>query len=590
MRILYKVFLCSILLMGLALSSFSQTGTIRGKVTDGENGEVLLGATIRLLSDGAIKGGAYSDIEGSYSIKAAPGTYSLIISYVSYINDTINNVIITGSEVVFYETLLFESLQIREDLAVEITARRNQASTVTLYNTKRNSINTIDGISLDLVKRTGDPNVAAAMQRVTGVTVEDGKYVYVRGLGDRYSKSLLNGAELPGLDPNRNTVQMDIFPSNLIDNILVYKTFTPDLPGDFTGGLIDVKTKDFPDRFTLSVSTSWGFNDQSSFLGEGDGVPTQQNGGTDWLGQDDGTRAVPNIIQTGGVPSVTFDVNDEATIRQIDQASKSFETPMYPEFNGTTFMNHNHQVSIGDQFDLGGRPFGYIIGLSYRNSYSFFDGTVDLDNTNRETEFTFSGASQGRFKNTGTVGSPVSELNTEVALADVTSRRNVLWGTLIKLSYKPRTAHKFSVNYMRNQSGRSQATHLQGTVPVDNVGEGLNSTVLGYMERALDVYQASGDHAFLDGKLKANWIVSYSQSRQDEPDLRFFASSFTFNNFTSRYNLEINDAQYNLPSRFYRDLEEDNLNVKLDLEAPIKFNDRDGKIKLGGSLTQKERD
>ena len=264
--------------MGLALSSFSQ-GTIRGKVTDGESGEVLLGATVRLLQDGAVRGGAYSDIEGSYSIKAAPGTYSLIVSYVSYINDTISNVIITGDEVVFNETLLFESLQIREDLAVEITARRNQASTVTLYNTKRNSINTIDGISLDLVKRTGDPNVAAAMQRVTGVTVEDGKYVYVRGLGDRYSKSLLNGAELPGLDPNRNTVQMDIFPSNLIDNILVYKTFTPDLPGNFTGGLIDVRTKDFPNQFTLSVSTSWGFNDQSSFLGEGDVVRFDDGGG-----------------------------------------------------------------------------------------------------------------------------------------------------------------------------------------------------------------------------------------------------------------------------------------------------------------------
>ncbi|MEM9935980.1 MAG: TonB-dependent receptor [Bacteroidota bacterium] len=589
MTSLYKSVLCATLFTGLALSSHAQQGTIRGKVTDGESGEVLLGATVRLLLDNDVTGGAYTDIEGSYSIKANPGTYSLVVSYVSFINDTIDNVTLSANQVVFNQSLLFQSLQVREDLAVEIVAKRNQASTVTLYNTKRNSINTIDGISLDLVKRTGDPNVAAAMQRVTGVTVEDGKYVYVRGLGDRYSKSLLNGAELPGLDPNRNTVQMDIFPSNLIDNILVYKTFTPDLPGDFTGGLIDVQTKDFPDRFTLSVSTSWGINDQSSFLGEGDMVPTQQTGNTDWLAYDDGTRGVPGTIQSGGIPAPTFDPNETATIDQITNASNSFETRMFPTFDGSTFMNHNHQISIGDQFELGGRPFGYIIGLSYRNSYSFFDGLADVQNANGNTTFGFSGSRQGRFKNTSSVGSITTDLNTEAEIADVTSTRNVLWGTLIKLSYKPRTAHKFSFNYMRNQSARTRNKFLQGTIASDDPGLGINSTVLGFLERSLDVFQLSGDHAFFEGKLKANWIVSLSESRQNEPDLRFYASSFEF---TSSGNIfyELRDDLYNGPSRFYRDLEESNINAKLDFEIPISLSERDGKIKFGGAFTQKERD
>ncbi|MEM7513935.1 MAG: carboxypeptidase regulatory-like domain-containing protein, partial [Bacteroidota bacterium] len=489
MRFLYKLCFCLTLMMGLALSSFSQ-GTIRGKVTDGESGEVLLGATVRLLSDGTIKGGAYSDLEGSYSIKAAPGTYSLIISYVSYINDTISNVILTGDEVVFNESLLFESLQIREDLAVEITARRNQASTVTLYNTKRNSINTIDGISLDLVKRTGDPNVAAAMQRVTGVTVEDGKYVYVRGLGDRYSKSLLNGAELPGLDPNRNTVQMDIFPSNLIDNILVYKTFTPDLPGNFTGGLIDVRTKDFPNQFTLSVSTSWGFNDQSSFLGEGDGVPNQQRGNTDWLAMDDGTRELPQFIQdlraNGGVPNPVFDLSDPAnvnTLNQIDQASKSFDTNIFPTNDGNTFMNHNHQISIGDQFELGGRPFGYIVGISYRDSYSFYDGSVDVtDNGSGGVNFDFSGAQIGRWKNTGSSQNVSNQLNRELELADTQAGRSVLWGTLVKLSYKPRSAHKFSINYMHNQSAETTSRSMRGNIPSDDESLGFETRVQRFLQ------------------------------------------------------------------------------------------------------------
>lgn len=595
MRSLYKLFFCFTLMMGLALSSFSQ-GTIRGKVTDGESGEVLLGATVRLLQDGAVRGGAYSDIEGSYSIKAAPGTYSLIVSYVSYINDTISNVIITGDEVVFNETLLFESLQIREDLAVEITARRNQASTVTLYNTKRNSINTIDGISLDLVKRTGDPNVAAAMQRVTGVTVEDGKYVYVRGLGDRYSKSLLNGAELPGLDPNRNTVQMDIFPSNLIDNILVYKTFTPDLPGNFTGGLIDVRTKDFPNQFTLSVSTSWGFNDQSSFLGEGDGVPNQQGGNTDWLAFDDGTRELPQFIQdlraNGGVPTPVFDLSDPAnvnTLNQIDQASRSFDTNIFPTNDGNTFMNHNHQISIGDQFELGGRPFGYIVGISYRDSYSFYDGSVDVtDNGSGGVNFDFSGAQIGRWKNTGSAQNVSDQLNRELELADTQAGRSVLWGTLIKLSYKPRTAHKFSVNYMRNQSAETTSRSMRGNIPSDDESLGFETRVQRFLQRSLDVIQLQGDHAFFDGKLKADWIASYTKSRQDDPDLRFFSNDFTLVG-ENQFNFSIQPNLYPEPSRFFRDLDEENIDVKLNFFVPVSMNDKEGKIKFGGSYTFKDR-
>jgi len=248
-KLLHKKLGIFLFIIGLWVSGHSQTATIRGKVTDGESGEVLLGATVRLFQGDAMKGGAYTDLEGTYTITTAPGDYKLIISYVSYIDDTLQ-VTATEDEVAFNETLLFQDMQIREDLKVEIVARANRASTVNLYNQKRNSINTIDGVSVDLIQRTGDPDVASAMQRITGVTVEGGKYVYVRGLGDRYSKSTLNGAELPSLDPNRNTVQMDIFPSNLIDNVIVYKNFTPDLPGNFTGGLIDVRTKEFPGRFS----------------------------------------------------------------------------------------------------------------------------------------------------------------------------------------------------------------------------------------------------------------------------------------------------------------------------------------------------
>ncbi len=572
----------------------AQTGTIRGKVVDGESGEVLLGSTVRLLIDGQVRGGAYTDLEGNYTVQPNPpaGDYQLIVSYVSYIDDTVDISVLDG-EVTFTDHLLFQDLQIREDLEVVITARRDQASTVTLFNTKRNSINSIDGVSLDLIKRTGDANVASAVQRISGVTVTDGRYVYVRGLGDRYSKTTLNGAELPSLDPNRNSVQLDLFPSNLIDNIIIYKNFTPDLPGNFSGGLIDVVTKDFPDRFYLYANTSFGFNDQSSFLSESDNVPSQVTGDTDWFAQDDGTRELPGIIgdlrAQGGIPVISF--NDQEAINSLDQASNAFTTPISPSFDGTSFMNHNHQISLGDQFNLFGRPFGYIANISYRNTFNFYEGTLrDIDGT-----IDPDGARTARWFNTSSANNIADSLINQRDLSDTQFQRNILWGTLVKLSYKPRASHKFSFNFMRNQSGVQSDRFQEGNLPSDDDALFFQTRTLSYIERSLNVYQLEGDHAFMDGKLDMRWIASLTRSKQDEPDLRFFSNDFQFSSATpgqerTRTNYNIQPALYRDPSRFFRELDETNADVKLHFTVPFKqWNDQEAKIRFGGAYTYKER-
>ena len=206
----------------LSQSLFAQSATLRGKVIDGESGQPLLGATVRVMQGDNVRGGAYTDLEGGYAASVSPGTYILITSYISFNSDTLRDVSVEAGQIIVNNILLYPETQVREDLAVEIVAKRNTASDVAFYRQKLNSINAMDGVTFDLVQRTGDANVAAAMQRVVGVTVTEGKYVFVRGLGDRYSKTLLNGAQIPGLDPDRNTVQMDIFPSNLIDNVGIF--------------------------------------------------------------------------------------------------------------------------------------------------------------------------------------------------------------------------------------------------------------------------------------------------------------------------------------------------------------------------------
>ena len=463
--------------------------------------------------------------------------------------------------------------------AVEIVARRNQASDVTLLNRKKNSLNTIDGVNANLVSRVGAPTAAAAMRMVTGVTVEGGKYVYVRGLGDRYSKTTLNGAELPGLDPNRNTVQMDIFPSNLIDQIIVYKNFTPDLQGSFSGGLVDVITKDFPDRFVFNVSTSWGINTNAT---SNDDFLSYQTGDTDWRASDDGTRAIPSAITElppGSLEQLTFTDRDVA----FDIASKAFQTNMYPQLDPSG-MNHNHQISLGNQFNLFGRPFGFIAGVSYRNTFN-----------------SYADAALGRYSNASDCPDPSSPSCTIAPFLNVFQEgnsatagesirrdsRDVLLGSLIKLSYKPRTNHKFGVNLMHNRSGSSSVLTFDGSRPIDNSDWVFQTRTLGYIQRALTAFQFDGDHVF--GKLQADWIVSLSESQQDEPDLRFFSNHFT-DRGPDNIVFGIDDAAYQEPTRYFRDLDENNNNAKLNFTIPLKVGgELDGKIKFGGAYTYKER-
>ncbi|MDP5169333.1 MAG: TonB-dependent receptor [Bacteroidia bacterium] len=568
MKVLKSLVLFSALLV-LTLSSLlaQSNGTARGKVVDGTTGEPLLGATVRFLQGDAVKGGAYTDLEGAYSVSLPAGTYTLITSYISYLNDTLELNVEAGN-VVFTDHLLLEETAVREDLAVEIVGKRSQASEVTLFNVKRTSVNTVDGVTLDQVRRTGDANVAAAMTRVVGVTVEGGKYVYVRGLGDRYSKTLLNGAEIPGLDPNRNTVQMDLFPSNLVDGILVYKNFTPNLPGSFSGGLVDVRTKDFPDRFSLRVSGTLGYNTQASLNDQflADVVTT-----SDLLGFADPSRQIPSYITNdleGRLPRrPATRAQLESRGPLLDSASRAFTTNMLPT-RRKSGLNQNYEFSIGNQHMLGGRPFGYIASLTFRRNFNYYDGAVrNQYNLPSSTSFSLDGQS---------------------LLSGERGEDEALWGGLVKLSYKPFDKHKFSVNFMRNQGSETSGEIFTGRYIVSGGDLNLQTRTTGYIARAINVSQVQGDHAF--GELKADWIVSYSLASQSEPDLRFFANEFIVNSADDSTFI-IDDAAYDRPLRFYRNLEETNIDAKLNFSLPIPSigTDKKSTLRFGGAYLTKNR-
>lgn len=590
-------------LFGICSSLSAQDAIIRGKVVDAEFGEGLLAATIILNQNDAFLTGTDTDLDGNYSLEVAPGNYQLIISYISYVSDTLD-ITADAKSVVFNETILYQEGTILEEVVVK--AKAAQSSDLAINLTKLNSINSIDGISVDYIKRTGDSDVAGALRRITGVSVESGKYVTVRGLGDRYSKVLLNGGEIPALDPNRNTPQLDIFPSGLLDNVIVYKNFTPDLPGSFTGGLVDIRTKSHPEQFQLSFSASFSYNEYSNLR---DNFLSYRGGDLDWLGIDDGTRDLSDyiislddgiIFNDGrdtivGIPLIgggSTSTTDSLTAVVQDEAANSLPS-YYTLEEKSVGINQNYQFSFGDQLELGKRPFGYFLGLSYRNSLQ-----------NREN-----------FQLERHVIEDEDDFDFRKNAAGSLTQEEVLWGSVVGLSYKPGDKNKLSFTFMHNQSGINETRKQSGEDLFDRASpniagqlDTLIDEVQSFTERSLDAFQLKGEQVF--GKLKADWTASYTISSDDQPDLRIFQYLFSDDvvlvldslglpiidstGFPVQDTITVFDYEQSVntsPVRYYRDLDEINLDLKLNLELPFNFiGGRQAKFKFGGSYSYKDRD
>lgn len=555
-----------------AFSLSAQSGTIRGKVVDGENAEPMMSATIRLLQNGQLVKGTQSDLDGLYQfVELQAGSYTLLLTYISY-DSVYQDLEVTSGHVTTVENVM--NLHVEDDEnsknKVVITERKEVKSDIAVDLARINSINVADGMGATQMGRTGDSDAGAASARIVGANVEGGKYVYVRGLGDRYSKTMLNGSEIPGLDPDRNSVQMDLFPTNLIDNIMVYKTFTPDLPGNFTGGLVQITTKDFPSKFTLQYSSSFGYNTQSSFRSD---FLSGQNGKTDWLGFDDGTRDMPAILSgANSVPEFSSTFGSTANTQQLSQASKSFTTAIYPE-KSSSFMDQSHSFSAGNQSKLFGRELGYIFSISYSNNYTHYDDGVTA-----------------RYKLT-TLESEANGLTLQQELRETTSNRDVLVGSLANISYKINDKHRIGINLMHNHSGTSSGRYFEGPFPADDPNLIFQTRVVQYRQRQLNTAQIKGAHVFggdSTSHLRVEWVGAATLSSQDEPDLRFFSNDYTIFNEDTLYN--ITEALYNNPGRYFRHMNESNLDGKLDFELPFRqWSGLRSRFKFGGSALQKDR-
>lgn len=539
----------------IAVQLAAQKGTIRGTVYEGDTGEPMYGVTV--LIEGT-SNGAISDFDGKFEISVEPGTYTVKATFVSFQSIVINDVNVEPGKVVLLDNLIMQEAS-SELGEVVVTAEMVRNTDAALQNARKKSINLFDGISAASFKKIGDGNAAAASQRVPGVSVQDGKYIFVRGLGDRYTKSILNGMSIPGLDPDRNTVQMDLFPTNVLDNIIIVKTFTPDLAADFTGGIVDLQTKDFPDEKVFSISGGMGYNPDMHFNSD---YLDYGGGDTDFLGFDDGTRELPTGERTD-IPFLADAIGNADRAADYSNILRSFN-PTLAAMRQRSGMDFNFGLSKADQFNIGDLTFGYNASLSYKNTTKYYEGAQ------------FNRWGKGN-------QSDILELNIREDQEGDYGTNDVLLGGLVGLALKGENS-KYRLNLLRLQNGESKA----GIFQYANSDQGANFEAfqhnLEYNQRELTNILLSGDHYFDEGNWELNWRVSPTRSSIQDPDIRF-----------TRVRTDAGGSDFSIgtesgfPERIWRDLEEDNLSSKVDLTRKISFLERESKIKFGGAYDYKDR-
>lgn len=559
-----KHLILTISLACIGLLSFGQKGTIRGTITDKQYGDPVYEAFIKVVGQ---ESGTITDLDGKYSIDIEPGIYTVEITHQSFAKISFTNVKVTEGGVTVVDAVMGEGNNVLKETTLDIRKKKAEGDDEILTMIAKQDV-VMSAIGKEQMTKQQASSAADGLKRVTGLSVEGGRYVSVRGLGDRYSKTVLNSCEVPSLDPDRNSVQMDLFPSNIIANMQVFKTFMPELPGDFSGGLINITTKEFPDSMNFQFSTSFGGNSQSFF---NPNFITYTGGKTDFLGFDDGTRSMPELAaNTEEVPGVN--PNPGADNTELAKLSKSFGTDNTVRTK-TGGINQSYSLSFGDQKKLRGRPFGYLLGASYRRTYDFYDdGEI------------------GRFNAVSS-----TELNPQYSLTDTRSNDRVVTGLFGNFSYKINSLNKVSLNVMRNQSGETITRVLAGQWAEDGpLSEDriFNSQTLQYLQRTLTNVQLKGEHAFetkKDKNLRLIWISSQTHSQQDEPDLRFFAYDYVVAGADTTF--AINKAAYNTPGRYYRQMNELNWDNRAYFIVPMKK--RHGKkaeFKTGISYLYKNRE
>lgn len=531
---------------GMILSFFTlaQSVKLSGKIVNIKN-EPVSGATIILEGQ---SNPIIADVEGRFSINLQTGKkYSFTVSSVGYSTKIVSDIEVNSNTDNNIEIVLEPEAKTGENVIIKVT--RKQESTNALLNFQKSNTALSSGLAADFIRRTPDKNTGEVLKRVSGASIQDNKFVVVRGLSDRYNQATINNAQLPSTEPDKKAFSFDVFPSTLIDNIVINKTATPDLTGEFAGGLVQINTKDIPSNNILSIGISYGFNTQSAFK---DFYSNERNA-TDWLGFDNGTRSIPQ-----GFPSTKYyraqGVNSAGVQKQIEY-SRLFNNDVYDVQKSKALPTQTYNITWGAVKKFkNDASFGSIISVIYRNSMLKYIVERRLHQDDGETL---------------------------VQLYDEQNKYSVNAGAIANFTYV-KGKHKISFKNLFNQLFEDNFYTRTGT-SFDRLQDyNFYSSILN--QRSLYSGQLEGEHQLTKSGIKLKWNGNASYNWKIQPDLR---TQSYFKSIGTNDDYEYNDDD---TRRFDSDLKDYSYGANGSILIPFKLNKEKQSFKAGGSTLIRIRD
>ncbi len=538
------------------------SGVLTGKLIDAEDGSPVEGARIFIS-------GQSRDIrslaDGTFTAELNSGQYSVSVLHSGFNTITRDGVEVTPDAEVSIELKLTPSgSELPEFVVIEPYIAGSLAS---VLEERRSEVAVTNILGAEQISKAGDSDAAGALRRVTGLTLVDGRFIYIRGLGERYSSTLLNGANVPSPDATRRVVPLDLFPTGIVDSLAVKKGYTADLPGEFGGGAVEIRTRSVPEESFFKAELSLGYREGTTFK---DGL-RYDGGGHDWSGYDDGTRAQSRELK-------------EAT-------ADGTQLVPYNRFTGEGFLPEDLEV-IGESlpviYDALPEKIGPNVGLSASGGYvhELKSGwrVGFLAAGNYKDDWLTVNQQRTQYINSG---DGVLEAEYDYTY-DITGRSIDLSG-FFTVGLEAGENHRLAYNWMLLRNTTDKAQIEQG-FNKDASGGDVRFTELEWIERQMAANQLLGEHVFpVIGGLKLGWQYTKANAQSDSPDTRRYR--FDPDTLTESQDDFIFSLRNDSNQRRWAELQDDSTSWNVDLQQPLAFFEKvDIAVLAGISKVEKTRD
>ncbi len=523
----------SLLILASSSGFVIAQGSIAGTVTDAATGEAIIGTNVVIQGTQI---GASTDIEGKFLISnVTAGTYNLQVSSVTYKTHLIPDVIVENGKRSTIDVKLSEDVS--ELKEVVVTGTRQIDNDFALMSSIRDSKLVVSGISAEMISKSPDRDAAEVIKRVPGVSIMGGRFVVIRGLSERYNVTMLHGAYAPSMEADKRSFAFDIIPSGQIDQMLVFKSPSPELPGDFAGGVVKISTKGIPDENSITVGYSTGYRTGTTF---GDFSRGKQ-GDLQWLGFNSGLNDLPT-----GFPKDIRQVGGE---NQLNKAGRSLNNNWTPE-KTQAFLDQSASITGSFKFNIHKIQVGNVTAINWSSSKTHYSvGRQDFN------EYDFVG----------------DKTNPTYDYQDDQNNQNTRLGVLFNWAFRLDENNTIEFKNLYNQINNSQYIERRGT----NIQDGYTAMFGAFQETFRGVYssQLLGKHKLFNARTNINWVLNYSNSYRDLPDMRRYRRNIDTQTGTEKNFLPVGAAQTFFLGRFFLDMNESAYSGSVAIDHTLEINE-----------------